>query len=186
MRRIISILVTVVAIAVSAVAVGLSGPTPARASILPNYIVGGFAGASGCDLHGHAHEYIIQVTCVPQEGQQWEATNLTTWNSLHDGNVLVEELKLLGTNLCVNFGSSNLNFYLDSCVAGDANELFFQKQADSSGMDWWFINEAASILVGEASNEYYYLTATSFTEHASVVAAPPGANARAVWYISNS
>lgn len=175
MRRIIRFIVPVVAIVLGAV-MGLSSSTPARA-VGPLTFYAGFNDSSRCALHGHAHGSPITITCTSSELQSWNTTNGKRWTSLHNGIVQVEELQVASTNLCVNLSSSYV-FYLDSCVAGDDNELFWQEPVPgSSGPNFYFINVEASTLSGE----YEYMTVESFGENETVFAEAPGGTHNVWW-----
>jgi hypothetical protein len=81
------------------------------------------------------------------------------------------------TGECLNFSPADYGFYLDSCVQGDHNELFWLDPSDSNG-DYWYINVAAS----EANNKNYFMTALTFTDGSDVVALPAGYGDFALWF----
>jgi hypothetical protein len=163
------------ALALAAIAIVAPGPAPAQAGTgFPVYL--GEQGIN-CALHGHAHGDHITVTCN-QTIQAWAFVNGQRWTNPDGQIVHVSELRLAGTNWCVNFTPVDYNFYLNNCVAGDANELFWVTPSDPR-FDYWFINAAASM----ATHENYYMTAVSFTNNAIVVAAGQGAGNRAVWHL---
>jgi len=178
MRRGLKVpVLSLAALALAAIAVVAPGPAPAQAGT-GFLIFGGVQGSSGCALHGHAHGSHITVTCGGTV-QAWVFANLQRWTN-HSGQIVyVKELQVAGTNLCANWTPVDYNLYLNNCVGGDKNELFWQVPSDSNG-DYWFINTGASDYY---TGDYYYMTATVFTDNASVVAAIAGAGARAVWYL---
>ena len=69
-----------------------------------------------------------------------------------------------------------LRIYLDSCVAGDKYELFWADPSDSND-EYWLINVEAS----EATGAYYFMTASSMSYTARVVADPAGYGDQAIW-----
>jgi len=123
-------------------------------------------------LYAHAHEDTIDISDAtgPGDPQPWTAIYTQRWTSPKNGIVSVSELEVGSTGECINMGS-DLVFYLDSCVKGDNNELFWEDAPGGiyAGYDW-FINAAASDTYGKN----YYMTISELANDAWVGAYPAG------------
>jgi hypothetical protein len=180
-------LLAVIAAVLATVAALMADPVPASAESGPGSVIWAGPGYdySGCDLYAHAHGSMIDTLCELGVYQEWNWTNNQSWTNLNGAKVSVVEIELTGTGECVNFSPSTWLLYLDSCVAGDSNELFWVDPTGSFDQ-YWFINVAASDI--EESDGYYvyqFMTAEQFSNYALVVTEGPSAGAYgayAVWY----
>lgn len=162
----------------------LTGP-PAHAAITGQNIVwAGLNGDSGCELHAHAHNYPLQLYPCNDIGtgdttSWWQLINPQSEPFPFYGNRTAVELQLAGTDECAN--DVDTTVYLDSCVKGDTNELFWAR-ATPTAHNWWFINAAESQVYGEN----LYMTVASFTSGTFVDDLPEGNGERAEWYVFGS
>lgn len=143
MRRNIKVaLASSAALMIGTIAVLVPGATTANAAT--DFIVwnGPKGSTEDCWLYAHAHGDSLRVWC--SAGKTPQAWNWTDVHQITDsilGTVTVGELQLTGTNLCANGDPSTQGVYVDSCIAGDSNELFYPQKQDSKG-DYGYINVA--------------------------------------------
>lgn len=128
-RRILAVLVLGIAAVVPAVVV--SQPAFALAAgVWDNF------GASGTiPLHAHAHNIPLTIITPPSgtNPQSWDSGYNCELRTVHGvPNTTVCELRLRGTQTpeCANYVPGNpvgsdMRIYLDSCVSGDSNELWY-------------------------------------------------------------
>lgn len=165
-------------LAVAALATVLAGP-PAHAAITgANIIYAGLNGTpGGCGLHAHAHNYPLELDpcgdALSPDTQSWILVN-----PLKVGTETAVELQLEGTAECAN--DSFYTVYLDSCVQGDPNELFWPRPG-TKAHNWYFVNDAAS----QRSGESEFMTAASLTT-GNFVYDEPGNGELAEWLVVGS
>jgi hypothetical protein len=165
-------------LALAALAALLTGPAAHAAITGDNFIWAGLNGNSGCELHAHAHNSPLQLdpcgNAASPDSQTWQLVD-----PQKVGTQTAVELQLVGTDECAN--DSFYTVYLDSCVAGDANELFWPRPA-SAASNWWFVNVAAS----ERSGQSEFMTAACLTLDCYVYDEPSGNGQLADWYVFGS
>lgn len=182
MRHILKIPLAAAAAVLATAAITLPGAAPASAATPLGEIELGHV-LSGFTLYAHAHGSYIQVTSESKERQSWDTVNGKGWRNLSGTWVPVAEIQLTGTNLCVNAASVSQGYglYLDSCVYGDNNELFWFRQYSS--YDQWNIVSVVGTDANKIAgyNMYSYMTAGGFYDFALVVLLGPGQGQKALW-----
>jgi hypothetical protein len=174
-RRILKPVLAVVTVA-SAIGLFNLSSAPAHASALPAYrlIVNSGFTALYVMADGPGNPVILSS----QTATNWVFVNSQRWTAPDGVVVEVSEMQHAGTDECIN--NAGGVFYMDGCVAGDANELFYGYGTGSTthgSPNEWYLNAAES----NAAHQDMYLTATSLANGAKLVSDPAGFGGLAAW-----
>ena len=163
-NRVLKIALAALAAVLTAAAITVPGAAPALAANVIGEIDLGWQG-SGNTLYAHAHGSYIETTSLRFELQHWATTNGQRWTNNFGNIVPVAEIELVtaqGTE-CINLGTDDKHFYLDSCVHGDNNELFWFRQYGSNNHLYNLVNvEASMINKANHINSLGYMTGQCF------------------------
>jgi hypothetical protein len=161
----------------SAISLFSLGSTSAYASALPTYRLVVNSGATALDITANGAG---NLTTISNSGKNdnWDFVNSQKWTGPNGDVFEVSEMQHAGTTECIS--DKGGAFYMEGCSAGDLNELFLQDPTGSTtngSPNEWYFNAAAS----DAAHAFRYLTATSLTNGAILVADPAGDGGLAAW-----
>jgi hypothetical protein len=125
----------------------------------------------------HAHAFNQPVSTITVGNQTFYTCNRQRWTNPAGQIVNVAEVNLVGGDSCLNWVASNDTFYLDSCQAGNKDELFQLANDGGCGTCEWLVAVQASDNV--RSDQYF--TADGLYNGSPVVAASQGEGGLAEW-----
>jgi hypothetical protein len=129
---------------------------------------------TGYLLDNPGHNNIVRT--VNNQYVTYSFMNCQRWTDKFAGNqsVYVTEFGFPDLHLCID-AATNGDMYLESCIKGDANELFYV--TNSGGPGPYIISVGQS----ELWDQNMYMTALSLSNNALVYAAGAGNGTRAQW-----
>jgi len=185
-RRSLTTILSVIALAAAALTFAApamaSSPSAAAAAVdqctaypdnlLAFEIVDG--NGTGYVVNNPGHNGLIRT--VSNQYVTYGFMNCQRWTDKFQGNqvVYVTEIGFPDLHECIDT-ATNGNMYLESCIKGDPDELFYV--TNSGGLGPYIINVAQS----ELWNQNMYMTAVSLSNGAQVYAAGAGSGTRAQW-----
>jgi hypothetical protein len=183
MRHLTKIIASAAAVILSGVALAGPSAAPASASGLEGFVLFNYKSVTLGDyfLYAHAHNYPVSTTNSADQAQDWQFINRDDVLNLSNQTETAWEMQLVGTDECLNsvqVTASLSQVYLDSCQAGDYNELFWQVPVAGSPSVYYYRNVAASY--GMPGNVYSYMTADGNPGH--VYGEGPGGGLYAQWF----
>jgi hypothetical protein len=177
-----SVRVIAAALVLAAGSVLATSATPARASGVEVFTLIVNSGKTALGANSQGHNKPLDIIRTSKGVSLWDLTNWQNWKDpLNHKTYRVAELQEgPGNKLCIAVQSLGVEYMVEYCHKGAANELFLPDPTGSKTHgqpNYWYISVSGT----DDSGVYDYMTANRLRPGSRVFNEPAGQGGRAAW-----